>query len=59
LTGSAGRAIVNSSPSSSSAASMVGPMLPRSVESNVLQYLIWKTRGSSWAASRMASSVRW
>ena len=39
FSGSAGQAIVKSAPSASSSASLTGPMLPRSVESKVEQYL--------------------
>ena len=39
FSGSAGQAIVRSAPSASSRASLTGPMLPRSVELKVEQYL--------------------
>ena len=48
---------MNDSLSVSMAASMLGPMLPRSVESKVLQYLIWIVLGDSVAAARTAEAV--
>ena len=65
LAGKAGQAIVKSVPSASISASATGPMLPRSVESNVEQYLKKNCRHPASCSQRersertCADRLRW